>query len=749
MAYLVWVGPRDSDIQFNNNFNDSICYFSYKNSVPSREAHIYGKKFVNFIDEKMKNVLRFHPEAKFIFYNPKIAYHLDAEMRNHVLCLNSKYILDLLSDKIYTRYWLGNYVPVLPSILVDSSYLSFMDLENKLETSNAYIAQKNKSSGGFGTFYISKENHMLEHLCKIYNELFIITPYIDNGLSINVNAIIGEKQICNFPLSLQIIERKDNRLIYHGADYISVQKLPLEIQATIQNYLNIILSHIQSLGYRGILGVDFLVKKNNVYFQEINPRYQASSFLIDASLLQHGYSDLTEMNIKLFYSKDKIDINMENLSINYSFYKFFYEKDAKHLYYFEKVAKNNSDVLQICLDGWKEDLKDIEKDAYCYAVVFSTNITSLNFDGGYNLYSNISGEEEYLKENISTQIGLKIALLNQGCIISKDAIDFLNSQGVIKKAVFSSIDFQLSDGLYINAPVNLKFTDFSPFKICTSSDNHLELKYYDKLISNINIEMQADWNDLLTKNNVPYSTVAYLSTDRLRLKHEVVCEMKKEGMGCAFCNVSKSRKSFNTDDLKEVIANLLVNPGFRHILIGGGSGDPNIESKKIIDISEFIRAINPEIPIYLMSLPPFEKGVLEKYKRAGINEIAFNIEVWNRAIAKKIMPGKGQISLEIYLSVLKDATKLWGTTGNVRTALIVGLNNSETLFEGIQILCENGIQPMLSVFRPMKNTKLESFVPPTNKVLLSIYEKAENICRQYNLKLGPTCDACKNNMLAI
>lgn len=201
--------------------------------------------------------------------------------------------------------------------------------------------------------------------------------------------------------------------------------------------------------------------------------------------------------------------------------------------------------------------------------------------------------------------------------------------------------------------------------------------------------------------------------------------------------------------LKEVISNLLVNPEFRHILIGGGSGDPNIESKKIIDISEFIRAINPEIPIYLMSLPPFEKDVLGKYKRAGINEIAFNIEIWDRSIAKKIMPGKGQISLEIYLSVLKAATELWGTTGNVRTALIVGLNNSETLFEGIQILCENGIQPMLSVFRPMKNTKLESFVPPTNKVLLSIYEKAQNICGQYNLKLGPICDACKNNMLAI
>ena len=150
-----------------------------------------------------------------------------------------------------------------------------------------------------------------------------------------------------------------------------------------------------------------------------------------------------------------------------------------------------------------------------------------------------------------------------------------------------------------------------------------------------------------------------------------------------------------------------------------------------------------------MSLPPTKDKIIERYKEAGINEVAFNIEIWDRNLAQKIMPGKGQILLETYLHALQYATNLWGTTGNVRTALIVGLDNSETLLKGIQILCEYGIQPMLSVFRPMKNTKLESFVPLSNKALLSFYEKANDICSQYNIKLGPSCDACKNNMLAI
>ena len=65
------------------------------------------------------------------------------------------------------------------------------------------------------------------------------------------------------------------------------------------------------------------------------------------------------------------------------------------------------------------------------------------------MYSNISGEEKYLHDNIESPIGLKIALLNQGCALDEEVIDFLSKQGIVKKAAFSSIDFQLSNGLYI------------------------------------------------------------------------------------------------------------------------------------------------------------------------------------------------------------------------------------------------------------------------------------------------------------
>ncbi len=748
MDYLIWVGPRDTDIEFSNYFEESICYYSKNNLLSYREAHIYGAVFLKFVTSRMRKILSNHSNAKFVFYNPKIAYSLDENLRKHVVCLNQKYILELLSDKIYTRYWFGNYVPVLPSVLTDSYHLSFTDLNSKLGFSNAYVVQQNKSSGGFGTFYLTPQNQMLSKLKNSYNEVFIVSPYIAKSISVNINAIIYCKNIQLFPPSIQIVENNNNRLLYHGADYVAAQKLSSEIHQKIQNYSDIILQHIQTLGYRGIIGLDFIVTDDNVYFQEVNPRYQASSFLIDIELSAKELPSLSEMNFMAFNNYTCPEFVTQNLVIDYSFYKYLYFKGAKHVYHIANKASQNPFVYRICLDGWNERM-DNEADAYCYSLVFSTNITSINFDGCIDIYSNISGEEKYINENITSQIGLKIALLNQGCIIPENTNNFLNVRGIVKKAVFSSIDFQLTNGVYINAPVNLKFTDFSPFSIQVNSNAQLELHYYDKIISELKIEMQPDWNDLVTKNNVPYGKIAYLSTDRLRIKHEAFCNFKQQGKGCAFCSIPISKTIFGKEDLEEVIDELLNTPSFRHILIGGGSGRLETEYEDIIYITELIRKKNRKIPIYLMSLPPYNINILEKYKQSGITEVAFNIEIWDRLLAQNIMPGKGQIPLNQYLETLKSATKYWGSTGNVRTALIVGLNNTEILLYGIEVLCKNGIQPMLSVFRPMPNTKLNDVVPPSNNYLLNLYNKSQEICERYGLKLGPACDACKNNMLAI
>ena len=746
MSYFVWVGPRDIDCLQDSLFSDKVSYYSDKNILAFREAKIYGNKFNKFIKKKMLQILKKHPDAKFIFYNPGIAYHLDITLRQYVLCLNDNNLLSLLNDKIYTRYWLQRCVPVLPSIIMDAPNLSFQELENNLSNSQQFVAQQNKSSGGLGTFILTRENGMLSILKENYKELFIVSPYIHESFAVNINAIIGKKNTILFPISLQLSERNKERILYHGADYVAGSAISENIVIKLKDYANKILTRIKQLGYLGIIGLDFLVTKDEIYFLEVNPRYQASSFLINIALEEQSLPSLSKMNLVAFYEQGYLDASVEKITINYSFYKYLYVNSAKHLYYVFQKAVTDKYIKQIVTDGWDPKLP-VDEDAYCYSIIFKTNIASINSDFRCDIYSNIQGEEQYLKTNIDTKIGLKIALINQGCNIAPDAEQYLKSKGVIKKAVFSAIDFRLANGMPINAPINLKFGELSPFII--HYDGNLSLYYYDKNISEITIELEPKWNKKHTKNGVSFNRIAYLSTDRLRLKHESICVFKKSGKGCFFCNVPEQGIDFTQTDFDEVLDELLPHPAFRHILIGGGSGDPLTESDQIIRMAQKIRARNKEIPIYLMSLPPNNAEILRAYKDAGITEVAFNIEIWDRKIAEKLMPGKGKIPLSHYIDILHESTNIWGKEGNVRTALIVGLNQSKLLLTATEYLCQLGIQPMFSVFRPMIGTKLETVVPPSNQMLLSLYQDISGICAKYHMEPGPSCKECRNNMLAL
>jgi len=186
----------------------------------------------------------------------------------------------------------------------------------------------------------------------------------------------------------------------------------------------------------------------------------------------------------------------------------------------------------------------------------------------------------------------------------------------------------------------------------------------------------------------------------------------------------------------------------RHFLIGGRSNLPKYESDEILEITRYIRSKTNK-QIYLMCLPPEDLTVLDKYFGAGITEIAFNIEIYDRALAKRYMPGKGSIPIERYITSLKKSVELWGNTGNVRTSFVVGLETTASLLRGIEDCCKIGVTPILSAFRPIPGTALENFIPESNEYLYNLIHNAKMIVKKYGLELGPACKECQNNTLTI
>ena len=69
--------------------------------------------------------------------------------------------------------------------------------------------------------------------------------------------------------------------------------------------------------------------------------------------------------------------------------------------------------------------------------------------------------------------------------------------------------------------------------------------------------------------------------------------------------------------------------------------------------------------------------------------------------------------------------------------------------QGIRELCQIGVMPILSVFRPIPGTNTEDIVPPSNQFLRKIYTTGTSICSEFALHLGPECPACQNNTLSL
>jgi hypothetical protein len=548
-----------------------------------------------------------------------------------------------------------------------------------------------------------------------------------------------------------------DRLLYRGADYVTYNSLDNDLKETFEANTMKLCTEIKKTGYRGVLGVDAMIVDDEILMLEVNNRFQASTVALNCALEEHGLKSVQEMNYESFTQK-KPSINrdiLRKLEINYSCFAFIRENNIsykKHVDHILKMAKNSPRIKDILLDGYGYEYKFIEDEAYLFRVIFNTNITSITVNKTVRLHANIlAPSEKWYCDIIKKEdfIKLKIALINQGVIISENAKAYLQQNGGMRPGVYYAVDITIDGKYVVNSPLYVKFAELSPF-IIDHQDDGLKLYYYGIELYSVKIDLADKIAEKMTFSGIPVSRICILATDRLRIQNCSFCTFKEHHVPCKFCEVQYAETKFSDDDILEALDMYFNNEpiSFRHVLIGGLSNDIGQEKKSILKICNYIRK-KYDIPIYLMCLPPKNLLDIDDYISAGVTEFGFNIEVFRRDIAKQLMPGKGSISISQYYSALKYAAEAIGKNGEVRSALIVGLEGQDTLLEGIENLCKLGIAPILSVFRPIPNTEMENVIPPDNEWLYEVYIKAKVICQNYGLDLGPQCAYCQNNTLSL
>lgn len=765
MGKLIWVGHRESelfgiDYMFsysvttwgsNKGKNISFCDNPCNRIVTQKERNA-------FLIKTLSNLIS-NPDDKIMFYSQQLSYKLVQIcpiLEKHVICLNSKETLDILNNKIHLRLWMDDKTNVPNYITCHGVEFSYSYMKKLFPTSNKFVVQEAVSSGGNGTYLCSINNATQITLKLSDDKMYLVSPYIENSVSVNLHLLIGQKNIISFPGSVQVIENIEDKMVYRGADFISYNYLSNFQKHNIKMEAQKIALHLKALGFQGICGIDFLVTQNEIYFMEINPRYQASSSILNYGLIQNHLPSLQELELKLI-NNDLIQDNLklETAQISFSMYRYYADKNLPIEYYNDKIniAKNSCIVEQILYDGYMGVY--IEQNDYLFSLVLKRHIVGIPPYYSVFIHPNIH-EDDFIQNTISyelnddSMIKIKIAILNQGIRISDSAKQFIKKKGGYNESTFSSIDLILK-GLHINAPVTLQMGTLSPF-LLNESENELFLFYHDTLICKVEFESKKSISNKITSRGIPYKKIAFINGDRLRLKTENACYYKLTKQGCSFCPNQNDPSLKNTpeilfEDIKEVFDYCLVHESFRHIMIGGGCADPHSEVDKILPVVKYIRSICSK-EIYIMSTPPNNIKQLKNYIELGVNEFAFNLELFDRSLAATIMPAKGNIPLKHYLDMLAyAAAKL--PFGAVRSMLLLGLEPPYKTIEGVECLCKNGVQPMLSIFRPVDNCLLNYMVPPSNQDIYFTYVEALSICKKYGMQLGPSCNICKNNTLAL
>jgi len=226
------------------------------------------------------------------------------------------------------------------------------------------------------------------------------------------------------------------------------------------------------------------------------------------------------------------------------------------------------------------------------------------------------------------------------------------------------------------------------------------------------------------------------------------CEYAAAGQSCQFCfsggdfeNAAKKGKALPqavaAEDVAEIIAYAIQSQQVSHVQITGGSTfDGNSETSHIVKYLDAIKKLGTALPgeILLYITPPSDFAAVDQYFEYGASRIACSIEVWDMTRAKEITPGKVNITgRDRHLRVLEATADKYGV-GKAFSNFIIGIEDFDTLSEGVHWLGSRGILPTASVWMPMGRPVQGSMKPPEIDYYKRVKELLAEIYVKHNLQ---------------
>lgn len=288
---------KNNNISYKENNLDNILEFEYWNPDSNpREIKVYN--------ELLKTVKE---PYEIVAHDYKIVSQCDIPDNFKVICKNSKKLIKLFNNKFETRKIFKDIIPMLDYRYIKGSEFDF----NKLSPEGkALVVQHPLGSGGSKTFLCTKDNYLELKDKLIKDDIYSVSYYMGDNIPYNIHCVISKNSYEIFPPSMQELDIID-KIEYIDSNYDI--KLSKEVKKKFINYTTKICKKLQELGYKGVLGIDYIYTDGELYFMEINPRFQGSTRKLDKILIDNNLPSIFEYNYLAFKNKEMVSTkNLES-----------------------------------------------------------------------------------------------------------------------------------------------------------------------------------------------------------------------------------------------------------------------------------------------------------------------------------------------------------------------------------------------------------------------------------------------------
>jgi hypothetical protein len=346
-------------------------------------------------------------------------------------------------------------------------------------------------------------------------------------------------------------------------------------------------------------------------------------------------------------------------------------------------------------------------------------------------------------------IELKCLLICNGVRVDPNVYEMFGSDFRIHPSPLTCNSMMLPDGTNVQlsdlpaTPFRLQVLDGKPALLCD-----------DAFVCFVRFHEKSDFYAQKTASGLPFVGNAVLQgCDFVSFQCLWPCEYAAAGKPCQFCfsgayfeACAQQKKPqplpVPAADVAEIVRYAVLHDRVNSVQITGGSTFSGEKEHRHITgylnaLAGCGAALTGEILLYIT--PPGNPAYIDEYFALGASRIACSIEVWDRARAQQITPGKMQFTTrERHLNTLTYIAEKYGRD-KAFCNFIIGLESVETLKEGATWLAERGIIPSASVWMPMGRPVMGSTATPDVTYFRRVKNMLAGLYVRYGLSPAGGC----------